>query len=100
MTLRFVPEFTGNKKYSVYIPADLWNAARDDNRTTEKRIRFGDKRYSHYKDVVGFYNEQDHLDDKRRNLYRIRHSKIKNAKGEIAYKVKYSPAWFSWHYLW
>ena len=64
-----------------------------------RRVNFGDKRYQQYKDKIGMYSYLDHRDLKRRALYRIRHAAI-TANGLRAIDVKYSPAWFSYHYLW
>lgn len=70
-----------------------------------RTVEFGAKGYQHYKDQVpkslggGLYTAYDHLDEKRRQLYRIRHRAI-IARGQPAHKKKYSPAWFSWHLLW
>jgi hypothetical protein len=60
----------------------------------EKRVPFGDNRYSHYKDTtgLGIYSKADTLDKERRRLYRLRHA------GED--KNKYSSGWFSWFFLW
>lgn len=41
-----------------------------------------------------------HKDKERRDRYRTRHSKIKLKDGRLAYKVKGTPAFFSWHILW
>lgn len=59
------------------------------------RMPFGDASYGQYKDStrLGVYSHLDHLDPKRRRLYRQRH----------ASDVKpgfYSPGYMSWHYLW
>lgn len=54
-----------NKKYSVYVK----------NGTGKKLIHFGDKRYQHYKDVLGHYAHLNHLDKDRRNNYYSRHGK-------------------------
>jgi hypothetical protein len=69
------------KKYDVY---DLNN-----NYITS----FGDNRYEQFKDRIGFYSNKDHNDNKRRNLYRLRHSKdnLTNTK---------SAGYFSFYYLW
>jgi hypothetical protein len=69
------------KKYDVY---DLNN-----NYITS----FGDNRYEQFKDRIGFYSNKDHNDNKRRNLYRLRHSKdnLTNKK---------SAGYFSFNYLW
>ncbi len=41
-----------------------------------------------------------HKDKARRDRYRARHSKIKLKDGRLAYKVKGTPAYFSWRILW
>jgi len=67
-----------------------------------KTIQFGDKRYQHYKDQtpLKLYSYLDHNDLERRRRYRARHSKIILKDGTPAYKKKYTPAWFSYYYLW
>jgi hypothetical protein len=78
---------TGNKKYKVII--FLKNG-------TRKTIQFGDNRYEQYKDSspLKFYKHKNHNDKNRRANYRKRH-------GAQGYQnKKYSPAWFSWNYLW
>lgn len=62
-------------------------------------VPFGDKRYAQYKDRVHLqlYASKNHLDKERRKRYRKRH--------EAAYtkqeaKNIFSPAYFSWNYLW
>ena len=58
-----------------------------------KRVAFGQLPYQQYKDkALGLYSSINHLDTKRRENYRKRHS------GEE--KHKYSSGWFSWYYLW
>jgi hypothetical protein len=56
-----------------------------------KIIHFGDSRYDDY---------LDHGDEKRRENYRKRASKIRNKKGELTYKDKNSPNYYSFHILW
>tara|TARA_R110002074_G_scaffold37348_3_gene101387 strand:- start:2264 stop:2524 length:261 start_codon:yes stop_codon:yes gene_type:complete len=53
-----------NKKYSVYVKGSKGNP---------RLIHFGDKRYQQYKDKIGHYKSQDHLDKKRRASYYSRH---------------------------
>jgi hypothetical protein len=55
-----------------------------------------------YKDStgVGLYSKYDHNDEKRRDNYRARHSKIKIKDGSYAYKNKDQPSYWSWHFLW
>lgn len=83
-------------------------------------VYYGSKKYQHYKDrtpstikYIGF----NHNDFKRRENYRKRHSKIKTTKAILfnkktkklekvkikpfpSYMVKYSPAYYSWKFLW
>ena len=69
-----------NKKYDVY---------KDDKYITS----FGDKRYQHYKDLIGYYSSLNHNDKKRRDNYRMRH---KNDYINDDSKAGY----WSYHYLW
>lgn len=77
----------GYKKYTAHVPG--YNS-----------VSFGDKRYEQFKDSVpkqlggGLYSNKNHNDPKRRANYRRRHG----AQGY--YKKKYSPAWFSYYFLW
>lgn len=70
------------------------------------RVSFGDQRYGHYKDQVpasmggGEWSSLDHLDKDRRRRYRARHSAIKCKDGVRCVDVRFSPAWFSYHFLW
>jgi len=60
-----------------------------------KKLPFGDRRYSQYKDStgLGLFSHLDHVDPKRRALYRKRHSKdIK--------KGYYSNGLLSMRFLW
>ncbi len=77
----------GNYKYTAILP----NGA---------HVNFGDRRYQHFRDKIGLWKSLDHLDKKRRANYRKRHSSIRNKAGKRAVDIKYSPAWFSYHYLW
>lgn len=69
-----------NKKYDVY-----------DSKTGKYIVSFGDNRYEQFKDKIGFWKHKDHNDDKRRELYKKRHSK--NPKYESA-------GFFALNYLW
>ena len=83
---RFEKSKRKNKKYDAIIK----------NRKGDvKRIPFGDVRYEQYKDSTPnkLYSGKDHNDKKRRDAYRKRH-KI-HLKNNF-----FSPAYFSWHYLW
>uniref|UniRef100_A0A6C0BP36 Uncharacterized protein n=1 Tax=viral metagenome TaxID=1070528 RepID=A0A6C0BP36_9ZZZZ len=71
-----------------------------------KKVRFGHQEYEHYRDSVprslggGQWSHRDHGDSARRKNYRSRHGGVKTKSGTPAYKVKYSPSWFSYHFLW
>lgn len=84
----------GNYKYSAFVKMK--------NGYILGPVNFGNKNYGQYKDRVplGLYSKMDHLDKTRRANYRKRHGAILTSTGKKAYKVKYSPAWFSWKYLW
>lgn len=56
-----------------------------------KRINFG---------ALGMSDYTIHKDVKRRQRYRLRHGAIKLKDGRFAYKVKTSPAYWSWNLLW
>jgi len=62
-------------------------------------VHFGALGYKQYHDKIGMYSSDDHNDVKRRDRYRARHKKIMIGSTP-AYKIKYTPAWFSWNYLW
>lgn len=69
-------------------------------------VHFGDRRYQHYKDSVpkrmggGLWSHKDHNNRDRRDNYRKRHAGMRTASNRPAYRVKYSPSWFSYYYLW
>lgn len=65
----------------------------------DKWVHFGALGYAQYHDKIGYYSTLDHDDKARRKRYQDRHKKIMIGSTP-AYKVKYTPAWFSWHYLW
>ncbi len=71
-----------------------------------RHVNFGHRDYQHYQDTVPKnkggqkWSHLDHLNPDRRKRYQQRHSGIINKNGQYAYKVKYSPAWFSYRYLW
>ena len=56
-----------------------------------KTIHFGAK---------GMSDFTIHKDNARRDRYRARHGKIRLKDGRLAYEVKGTPAYFSWHVLW
>ena len=67
-----------------------------------KNVSFGNVDYEQYKDSspLKLYKNKDHGDPKRRDAYRKRHAGIIKKDGTRAIDKKYSPAWFSYHYLW
>lgn len=73
---------------------------------TGKRVNFGHRDYQQYKDSVpvskggGKWKHKNHNDSVRRSSYRARHGGIITKSGKYAHQVKYSPAWFSYYYLW
>jgi hypothetical protein len=83
----FEPSSRKNKKYNALIK----------NKYTNKIIKlaFGEKRYQQYEDTTGLniYNDLNHYDEKRRELYRRRHKKdlIDNY---------FSAGYFANFYLW
>lgn len=93
---KFIVPKTGNKKYTALIP--LHNKI--------KRVSFGDRRYEQYKDSVpkkyggGKWTHKNHSDPCRRKSYRSRHGALTCNNGKKCISVKYSPAWFSYHFLW
>ena len=88
-----VPPKSSGKKYVATLPDG-------------KKVRFGSSSYEQYKDSVpkaqggGKWSHKDHLDKKRRDSYRKRHGAVRCKDGRLAYKVKYSPSWFSYWFLW
>jgi len=58
----------------------------------DKKVHFGDIRYQHYYDKMGYYELLNHCDLKRRRSFQKRHGKSKDAKG--------TAGWFSYHILW
>ena len=85
--IRFERSNTKNKKYNAII-----QHKRNDKTYT---IPFGDKRYQQYRDTtgLGLYSNLDHNDNARRALFKLRHRVHYNDK-------EYSPAYFSWNFLW
>ena len=89
--IKFTKSPKTNKKYRAYYMKN----------GKLKHSDFGAIGYQQYKDStgLGLYSHLDHLDKKRRDAYRARHSKIKLKDGRYAYKVKYSPSWLSYNFL-
>jgi hypothetical protein len=69
-------------------------------------VGFGDRRYDHFRDQVprelggGRWSHMDHNDHLRRKSYIKRHSAISCGGHKKCIHRKYSPAWFSYHFLW
>ena len=82
-------EGPGNKKYTAIL-------------SNGKTVHFGDRRYEQYKDQTGrgLWSHKNHLDTKRRADYRKRHKAQTDAQGVPYYQKRFTPAWFSWHFLW
>lgn len=91
--IKFVVPKKGYKKYTAILP-------------NGKRVSFGDRRYEHYKDQIPKnlggkkWSQKDHKDKERRRNYRKRHGALKCKDGKKCISKKYSPAWFSYHFLW
>jgi len=73
------PSKRKNKKYDVY-------------KNNKYLASFGDVRYQHFFDKIGFYSDLNHYDNNRRNLYIKRHNKDINNYNKAGY--------FSFYYLW
>ncbi len=71
-----------------------------------QKVAFGNRNYQHFKDSVpvnlggGKWSKLNHNDLKRRKSYRLRHAGVLTVDGKRAIDIKYSPAWFSYYYLW
>lgn len=67
-----------------------------------KTASFGHKDYEQFKDKtpLKLYSYLDHGDPERRKKYLKRAKGIKNKKEQKTWKIKYTPNWFSVHYLW
>ena len=73
------PSRRQHKKYDVYLNGKYITS-------------FGDSRYQHFFDKIGYYSNLNHLNNVRRNNYRNRH---KNDKlNEL------SAGYFAFNYLW
>ena len=81
------------KKYTAILP-------------NGKLVHFGHRDYQHYKDSVptrlggGLWSHKNHMDKSRRQNYRRRHGGMKCKDGTKCINKKYSPAWFSYYFLW
>ena len=85
--IKFVKSEAKHKKYTAII--------KNKKNDKEIKINFGDTRYEHYEDKtpLKLNSNLDHDDKERRKKFRARH------KGFIK-KGYYSPAYFSYKYLW
>lgn len=81
------------KKYSAFIPRDIWNKYYPDKpiNRPHKRVSFGSLPYQHYEDKIGHYSHLNHYDENRRKNYYKRFGK----KADV-----FTPKWFSHNYLW
>ena len=88
-----MPTFTkstrAGKKYSVTTPSG-------------KKIHFGSSAMQHYKDStgVGAWSHKNHGDADRRKSYLARAKGIKNKAGQLTWKDRESPNYYSVKYLW
>ena len=85
---------SGKHKYTAILP-------------TGQHVSFGHVDYEHYKDSVpkshggGLWSHKDHGDLTRRKQYRTRHGAILcKATNRQCITIRYSPAWFSYYFLW
>jgi hypothetical protein len=88
----WVNKTKSKSKYWVYVKAD--------NKKGYKKIGFGHKDYSHFKDKIGYYKSKDHNDKKRRDRYRARASKIKDKDGKFTYLDKNTSNYWAYNKLW
>lgn len=63
-------------------------------------VHFGAKGMAQYHDRIGEYAHFDHWDTARRKRYRDRHRAIRNANGQLVYRLRGTPAYYSYYYLW
>lgn len=69
----------------------MWVYVKSDTKKGFKKIGFG---------LKGMKDFRQHKDPKRRASYLARAKGIKNKKGELTYKLKDSPNFWSVRYLW
>jgi hypothetical protein len=86
--VRFMKSNTANKMYDAILE-------KRDDRTSRKRVPFGDNKMMNYDDKTGLnaYPNLIHGDEKRRDSYHARH------KGFVKPGF-FSPGYFSLKYLW
>lgn len=68
------PSRRAYKKYDVY---DL---------SMRYLTSFGDRRFQHFRDRIGYYKKLDHKDPQRRRNYRARHAGDNRLAGKLARK--------------
>lgn len=94
---RFVVPRKGKKKYTAILPRPKGKV---------ERVSFGHRDYEQFKDQVpenlggGRWSHKDHGDPERRRRYRRRHGAQMCKDGRLCVERRYSPAWFSYHFLW
>lgn len=79
------------KKYYALIPTAVLRPRKEGSVRT-KKVYFGDIRYEHYKDKLGYYKDLDHNNNERRRLFKKRMEKNRHKKE--------SPGWFADQILW
>lgn len=84
----FEPSNYKNKKYNAILKINN----PDTGLEVTQKVPFGDRRYQHYYDKIGLYPELNHLDKKRKKLFKQRHENTRH--------IKYSPSWFADTFLW
>ena len=95
--VRFIVPSTGSKKYTAVIPLP-------DGKS--RRVSFGHREYQQYRDRVpqalggGRWSQNDHGDSRRRADYRRRHGAQRCEDGTPCVERLYSPARFSYNFLW
>lgn len=71
-----------------------------------KKVFFGHRKYEHYKDSVpksmggGKWSHMDHRDPVRRQRFFARFEGQRCSNGKRCIDIPFSPAWFSYYYLW
>lgn len=87
---------TGTKKYTATFSSG----------GTIRRVSFGHRDYEHFRDAVPAslggqrWKHKNHLDPARRKNYRQRHGALMCSDGRPCIAKRYSPAWFSYYFLW
>jgi len=87
------------KKRAIALDSNVKDLKRSTRKGKKWMVIHRDNSKTHF----GAYGMSDfniHKDPARRDRYRTRHSKIKLKDGRLAYKVKGTPAFYSWYLLW